>query len=69
VEKSRTEWTCHRTLACLHDPRASEWLARAYRTLMGQAASISDAALCRCFLENIPVHREIVAAWAATGRG
>ena len=58
------EWTCHRVLASAGDPRAAEWLARAHEALQAQAATIADAALRQGFLCNIPVHREIVAAWA-----
>jgi hypothetical protein len=45
------------------DPRAAEWLARAHDALQVQAATISDAALRQSFLDHIPTHREIVAAW------
>jgi tetratricopeptide (TPR) repeat protein len=60
------EWTCYRVLASAGDPgdpRAAEWLARAHDALQVQAATISDAALRQSFLDNIPTHREIVAAW------
>jgi hypothetical protein len=64
------EWTCHRVLASAGDrARAGEWLARAHEALQAQAAAISDAALRRGFLHNIPVHREIMAAWAARIEG
>ena len=66
------EWTCHRVLekaADRADPRAAEWLARALAALQARAATIADPALRRGFLFNIPVHREIVAAWAARGAG
>ena len=62
------EWTCHRVLASAgerEDPRAVAWLVRAHDALQVQAATIQDAALRQGFLRNIPVHREIVAAWAA----
>jgi len=59
------EWTCHRVLSARGDPRAGEWLARAHASLQVQAATVTDAALRQGFLCNIPVHREIVAAWAA----
>jgi len=57
------EWTCHQVLSDRGDPRAAEWLARAHAALQAQAATITDAALRHGFLCNIPVHREIVAAW------
>jgi hypothetical protein len=34
-----------------------------YQRLQQQAAKILDAALQRSFLENVPHHRELVAAW------
>jgi len=58
------EWTCHRVLARAGDPRAAEWLARAYAALQARAATIADAELRQGFTCNIPVHREIAAAWA-----
>jgi class 3 adenylate cyclase len=58
------EWTCHRVLASAGDPRAAHWLARAHEALQTQAATITDAALRRSFLGNVPVHREISVAWA-----
>jgi tetratricopeptide (TPR) repeat protein len=68
------EWTCHRVLASAgdrHDAGAAEWLSRAYRALQAQAATITDGTLHQGFLRNIPVHREIMAAWESreSGRG
>ena len=62
------ELTVHQALARAGDPAAADWLARAHTALMAQADSISqhsaDVALRQGFLQNIPHHREIVAAWA-----
>jgi hypothetical protein len=62
------ELSCHQALARAGDPRAADWLARAHGALMAQADTISrsttDATLRQGFLQNIPHHREIVAAWA-----
>ena len=58
------ELTCHRALARAGDPRAADWLARAHTALMDGAATITDDALRQGFLQNVPYHREIVAAWA-----
>jgi class 3 adenylate cyclase len=62
------ELSCHQALARANDPRADEWLARAHSALMAQADAISrsstDTTLRQGFLQNIPHHREIVAAWA-----
>jgi predicted ATPase/class 3 adenylate cyclase len=65
------ELSCHQALASANDPRADEWLARAHGALMAQADAISrsttDATLRQGFLQNIPHHRGIVAAWAKLG--
>lgn len=49
----------------LGDPRASEWLERAHTRLQATAANISNPALRQGFLEHIPAHHEIRAAWAS----
>jgi tetratricopeptide (TPR) repeat protein len=56
--------TCHQTLGRASDPRATHWLASAHTALMVQADAITDAAVRRSFLQDIPWHREIVMAWA-----
>lgn len=69
------ELTCHQVLARAGDPRADGWLLRAHTALMEQAdaiersggASGSSAVLQQGFLQNIPWHREIVAAWLRRG--
>jgi tetratricopeptide (TPR) repeat protein len=63
------ELTCHLVLARADDARAPQWLQRAHTALMAQADAISDAALRYGFLNNIPWHREIAAAWADLSRG
>jgi class 3 adenylate cyclase/tetratricopeptide (TPR) repeat protein len=65
VKPRLIELTCHRVLARASDPRATVWLTSAHDALQAQAATIPDPALRQGFLENIPHHREIVAAWAA----
>ena len=62
------EWSCHRVLAAVGDPRATEWLALAHEALQAQAAKIVDAELRQRFICNIPAHREIVAAWVRATR-
>ncbi len=61
------ELTCHKGLARAGDSRAADWLVRAHSVLMIQREAITDAALREGFLQNIPHHREIVAAWANNG--
>ena len=47
--------------------RAHSILSTAHKSLLEQAASISDRALRRKFMENVRANREIVAAWEAQG--
>ncbi len=58
--------SCHQVLVRAGDPRAAESLATAHSELQARAAAISDAALRHSFLNEIPEHREIVAAWGAS---
>ena len=59
--------TCHQVLANAGDPRAHSTLASVHAAMQVQAATISDDALRRSFLANVPLHRRIVEAWAAQG--
>lgn len=52
---------------CGEAERAREALVRAYRLVQEKADRISDPALRRSFLEQVPVNREIVRAWQARG--
>ena len=63
TEARMIEWTMHRVLAQANDPRAGEWLARARDALQAQAERLATPELRHGFLNNIPHHREIVAAW------
>ncbi len=65
AEARQVLFTCHQVLARAGDPRAPELLLRVYDELQARAATIADAALRRSFLDNVPLHREIVAAWEA----
>lgn len=55
---------CHRALSIAGDPRADHWLERAHARLMATAATLADETLRQGFLDNIPEHRAIRAAWA-----
>jgi tetratricopeptide (TPR) repeat protein len=81
-EPRRIELTCHQVLARAGDPRADAWFVRAHAAVMAQAEAIErsggrdvtgserglrGAALRQGYLQNIPWHREIVAAWARRG--
>ena len=46
------------------DARADVWLQRAHAQLRATAANITDDTLREGFLNNIPDHRAILAAWA-----
>ncbi len=57
--------TCYQVLEANQDPRARSLLAEAFRVLQERAAHFPDEETRRRFLENVAVHREIVAAWQA----
>ncbi len=54
--------------ACGEEDVARGVLEEAYKALMERAERIADAVLRRSFLELVPEHREIVAAWEEGGR-
>lgn len=56
-------FVCHRVLAAANAPRADEFLERAHAALSEQAARLPEADRV-AFLGNIPLHRQILAAWA-----
>ncbi|MDH4392070.1 MAG: adenylate/guanylate cyclase domain-containing protein [Aquabacterium sp.] len=61
------ELTAYQVLSCASDPAANDWLQRAYTALMNQGAAIerhSGAAMRQGYLQHIPHHREIMAAWS-----
>jgi len=56
--------TCIRILqACGEEEEARTALEEAYRALTERAERLADPVLRRSFLEQVPEHREIVAAW------
>jgi tetratricopeptide (TPR) repeat protein len=62
--------TCVSVLsACGDEARAQETLAAAFRMLMEWADRIADPLLRQSFLERVPEHREIAAAWHNTAQG
>jgi hypothetical protein len=64
-ERRQVLFTCHQVLARTGDSRAPGLLVRVYDELQTRAATITDADLRRSFLDNVPLHREIVRTWAA----
>ena len=65
-EPLRVYLTCYQVLREGGDPRAEAILETAHEMLSERAASIHDEIKRRRFLENIPHHRRIVAAWEAS---
>lgn len=59
--------TCHQVLAAARSPRAAEFLERAHTLLVERARPLDDAERAS-FLANVPSHRAVVAAWAASER-
>lgn len=57
--------TCYRVLHAAHDPRANDILTAAYTLLQDRASRIADEAAQHMFLDNVPHHRALVAAWQA----
>ena len=52
--------TAYRVLQRLNDPRADNLLRQGHAHLQACADRISDAALRRQFVENVPVHRALL---------
>ncbi len=61
--------TCYQVLQAAGDSRAVRVLQIAHAVLQEQAARIPDESTRRSFLENVPWHREIVAAWHNQEKG
>ncbi len=59
----RVHLICHQVLARRGDPRAPGLLQAAHDAILAVADAIDDPELRRSYLQNIPEHREVVAAW------
>ncbi|MBN2006098.1 MAG: AAA family ATPase, partial [Anaerolineae bacterium] len=57
---------CYRVLKAAQDERGDAVLEKAHTLLQELAARIEDETLHRSFLENVPVHREIIAEFEKT---
>ncbi|HZD56895.1 MAG TPA: tetratricopeptide repeat protein [Anaerolineales bacterium] len=55
--------TCYSVLEAAHDERAALVLETAHTMLLARANHIQDKAARLAFLEDIPYHRELLAAW------
>jgi predicted ATPase len=62
-EPLRVYLTCYRVFQQGGDRRAAGMLETAYNLLQERAAKINDASMRSIFLEKVPYHREILAAW------
>jgi tetratricopeptide (TPR) repeat protein len=59
--------TCYRVLKSLGDARAANMLDATYQFLLNRSTKITDDRLRMSFLEHVPAHRDVVAAWNARG--
>jgi predicted ATPase/class 3 adenylate cyclase len=66
-EPFRVYLVCYRVLLASRDTRARDVLETAFHLLQERTAKIDDEELRRSFVENVPVHREILAAWEGQG--
>jgi hypothetical protein len=63
LEPLRIYLTCYQVLRAAGDPRAERVLTTAYALLQERAAKLPNEPTRLMFLQNVPYHREIVAAW------
>ena len=68
TEEHRIRLTLHQVWRRAHDARADAALVEAHLALMQEAEAITDAALQRSFLTQIPENREIAALWEQSRR-
>lgn len=62
------ELTCYEVLAAAGDARAAAWLAAAHSRLQERAAKLSEDTSRSMFLNSVPHHRALVAAWEELAR-
>lgn len=62
-EPLRVYLNCWQVLAAVQDPRAEAVLRAAYERLQEHAAQIEEKGLRHTFLERVPAHRQIAAAY------
>jgi hypothetical protein len=63
-EPFRVYLTSYQVLRQASDDRARQVVNTAYGLLQARAERTASEELRRFFLENVPVHRELIAAWA-----
>jgi len=54
---------CFQALQSSDPPQAAQALEQGYQRLTQLAGAIADAQLSRAVLEDVPIHRELIAAW------
>jgi hypothetical protein len=54
---------CFQALQASDPPRAAQALDQGYQHLTQLAAAIADPQLSRAVLEDVPIHRDLIAAW------
>ena len=64
-EPLRLQLSCHQVLAAAGDARAPAVLAAAHQALMQRADGIANPQRRHTYLNAVPFHRDIVAAWLA----
>ncbi len=62
-EPFRIYLTCYRVLQASDDPLAMPLIAQAHQRLQQLAVLITDEALRHSYLQTVPMHREIIAAF------
>ena len=62
-EPFRIYLTCYRVLQATGDQRATPLLVQAHQRLQQLAALITDEALRHSYLQTVPIHRELIAAF------
>ena len=65
-EPARIQLVCYQVLAAAADKRAHDLLHEACQAILRRAERISDPANRRTFLQDVPYHRDLLAAWPAT---
>jgi tetratricopeptide (TPR) repeat protein len=63
-EPFRVYLTCYQVLRQANDARARQVIDAAYDLLQARVERTGSAELRRFFLENVPVNRDLIAAWA-----
>ena len=64
-EPLKPRWACHRVWRAAGDARAGAAIDAAHAALQAEAAHLDEGEMRRGFLENVPLHRAIVADWQA----